>query len=166
MNEQSTTQITQQLARESKELLGQSMVKIDNCLDQLAEEQVWWRPDEKLNSVGNLLLHIEGNLRQWVIAGVKGQADQRDAIPKQELRIRLKSTVDEVGDVIDNVAPMDWLKNREIQGFQVNTIGAVLHTCTHFVGHTHQIIMLTRMQLGDRYRFSWTPDEERGSVPL
>ena len=52
--------------------------RIKHCLRQLSEEQVWWRPSPALNSIGNLILHLCGNLRQWIVAGLGGAADHRN----------------------------------------------------------------------------------------
>src|SRR2546423_14834865 len=79
--------------------------KIERCLERLTDDQLWWRPNEQSNSIGNLLLHLSGNARQWIVCGVGGAADarnrdaefaQRDVIPRGELHSLLKRTLAEV----------------------------------------------------------------------
>ncbi|MDB4778027.1 DUF1572 family protein [bacterium] len=60
----------------------------------------------------------------------------------------------------------DWLKRLNIQGFEVNAHAAITHTTSHFVGHTHQIIFISRMLLGEDYQFHWTPNSDRKNVPI
>ena len=165
----------QQFCELSTELLDQSMVKIRHCLEQLSAEQLWWRPQRSLNSVGNLCLHLAGNLRQWGIVPFSEVADNRDRESEFSSEIRI-STVEVLQRLNDAVAESKQIWNameqkalREsvnIQGFDVTLMHAISHTSSHFVGHTHQIIMLTRMQLGEGYRFQWSADDDRDRVPI
>lgn len=167
--------LSQHLAAEACQLLDQSLVKIDHCLGQLNDEQVWFRPQPSLNSIGNLLLHLAGNLRQWSVVGLGGLPDDRqrpaeftaDARePVGEVMARLRETVADAQQLFRRFDEPTWLEPRAIQGFQTTVLGAVAHTTSHFVGHTHQVILLTRLQLGDRYVLHWRPDGERGDVPI
>ena len=161
--------IDQELARQMIHLLNQAMLKIDHCLNQLNDEQIWWRPNDSMNSIGNLLLHMGGNLRQWAIASIGNQPaardrqsefEQREIIPATELIQQTSQTVLQTGALLKQLSPSAWLEPRTIQGFDVTVAEAIIHTTTHFVGHTHQIILLTRMQLGTEYEFQWTPASE------
>src|SRR5437588_10610321 len=67
-----------EVGREAANELASALGKIKHCLGQLNDEQVWWRSQPSLNSIGNLILHLCGNLRQWIIAGLGGAADARD----------------------------------------------------------------------------------------
>src|SRR5688572_6709918 len=87
---------------EANKELTAALVKIKHCLGQLNEEQVWWRPSESMNSVGNLMLHLAGNLRQWIVSGIGGANDtrnrpgefaERGPIAKAELLRRLEQAV-------------------------------------------------------------------------
>jgi hypothetical protein len=144
--------------------LTSALAKIKHCLGQLTDEQVWWRSRPSLNSVGNLILHLCGNLRQWIVAGLGGAADGRDRpaefaergpIPKDELLRKLEAVVDEARAVLARQTARQLLKRRRIQGFDV----------THFRGHTQEIISLTRLQLGDAYKFAWTPTTPEQGAP-
>src|SRR6516164_123230 len=84
--------------------LTSALARIKHCLGQLTDEQVWWRSRPALNSIGNLILHLCGNLRQWVVAGLGGAADSRDRpaefaergpLPKEELLRMLEAVLDE-----------------------------------------------------------------------
>ncbi|HMO12963.1 MAG TPA: DUF1572 family protein [Pirellulaceae bacterium] len=161
--------------QEFVQLLQQSWAKIDHCFSQLNEAQIWWRPDVDLNSIGNLSLHLAGNLRQWAVASLRGVPDERNRdaefsestqVSKQDLHRLLLETIADATEVICGIRADMWSRELSVQGFRVNVYQALQHTCAHFVGHTHQIILLTRLQLGDRYRFHWTPDGPREVTPI
>lgn len=161
--------------QEASHLLSQSLRKIEHCLGQLDEAQVWQRPFESGNSIGNQLLHLAGNLQQWAVSGVGGTEDNRErekefaatgGLPKSELLFRLKEVVKRSDDVFENLSADQWLAPVTIQGFDVSVHAAISHTTTHFVGHTHQIILTTRLLLGDNYQFHWTPEDDRNTLPI
>src|SRR5215475_15950061 len=90
-------------------LLEDYFVKIASAIDALNDEQVWRRPNESSNSVGNLLLHLSGNVRQWIVSGVGGAEDRRDrasefaargSVSKGELIELLKTTLDQADAVL------------------------------------------------------------------
>jgi len=140
--------------------------KIEHCLNQLDDQQIWWRPAEDMNSIGNLLLHLAGNLRQWVVSGV-GDAvdtrqrqlefDERRLIPKSEVWRRLADVVDEATTALQSASAEELLSKKRVQGNTVTKLGAMMHSVTHFQGHVQEIICLTRQQLGDRYEMQWEP---------
>jgi uncharacterized damage-inducible protein DinB len=135
-------------------LMTDYLPKIERCLESLSDEEVWWRAGEESNSIGNLLLHLSGNARQWIVSGV-GQAadrrarqaefDERATRPRQELMVRLKQTLDEVDDVLDRLPQSELLEQRMIQGHDVTVIEAIFHVVEHFSMHTGQIILLTKI---------------------
>jgi hypothetical protein len=155
--------------------LTRAMGKIKHCLDQLTEEQVWRRAQPALNSIGNLLLHLCGNVRQWIVAGLGGATDVRDRpaefaergpIPKGELLRRLETVVGEAKEVLAGLSARQLLDVRRIQGFDVTGLGALFDSVPHFRGHTQEIIHMTRLQSGDAYQFSWRPaTPEQGATP-
>ncbi len=163
------------IVAEQSGLLDASMRKLHNCLSQLDDGQLWWCPQPAMNSVANLILHMTGNLAQWVISGFTSEPDVRDrtgefqadgGVSRADLLARLESTVAAARGVLQTVTPADLLEPREIQGFSVSGLGAIVHSVTHFVGHVHQVIQLTRLQLGDGYQFEWSPAGSRDQVPL
>lgn len=166
--------LTATLVDDFAHLLDASMKKIRNCLAQLDDGQTWWRPQDSMNSIGNLVLHLGGNLRQWGIVSVLEQQDQRDrdsefaasdGASREQLLTGLTDTVAEAQKVIRSLSPDDLLSKRTIQGFEVTVLEALGHTVTHFTGHTHQIIMLTRLILKDTYKYDWDASQPRTSVP-
>ena len=151
---------------EARNTLAQSLAKIENCLNQLPEADLSWRPHESHNSIQNILLHLCGNLRQWIVCGVPGTVDHRDRPAefadrnprgKAELTALIRSTVQESTDALAACPPERLLEPRTIQGFRTTILSAVFDSVSHFVGHTHQIVYITRLRLGDAYRFQWTP---------
>ena len=150
------------LACASEFLLGDYLPKIERCLEKLTDEQIWWRANEESNSIGNLILHLCGNARQWIICGVGGQPDnrnrdaefaQRDVIARDELLTLLRSTLTEIETTLRTLDPSLLLEHRQIQGHDVNLLNAIFHVTEHFSMHTGQIIMLTKMITGTNLRF-------------
>lgn len=159
-------QLSQGMRQGACRSLDGSMRKIGHCLDQLSEEQIWWRPAEGMNSIGNLMLHLAGNLRQWVVAGVGGAVDQRDrpseftadrTLSKEELWNQLELVVEEAKQAILATSDADLIRQRLIQNFEVSGIEAIFDSVPHFQGHAQEIICLSRQQLGDAYEFNWVP---------
>jgi uncharacterized damage-inducible protein DinB len=127
--------------------------KIERCVERLTDAQVWWRANEESNSVGNLLLHLEGNARQWIVCGVGGASDKRDRdrefdererLPRERLLSALRATLEEVDGVLARLDPTALLESRNIQGLDVTVLAAVFHVVEHFSMHTGQIILLTK----------------------
>ena len=155
--------------------LAACLDRIRHCLQQLDDKQVWWRPNESLNSIANLLLHLSGNLRQWIVAGVGGAPDsrnrpeefaQREPIPKVELWRRLEAVVSEADAVLARLTDEQLLEPRRIQGFDETVLSALFDTLAHLNGHTQEIVLMTRLQLGTAYTFAWAPaTPEQGAPP-
>ena len=142
------------IARASEYLVGDYLPKIEHCVAKLTDEQIWWRPNEESNSIGNLILHLCGNARQWIVCGVGGQPStrdrdaefaQREVIQRDELVNLLRSTLAEVKASLVTVDPAILLERRQIQGHDVDVLEAIFHVTEHFSMHTGQIIMLAKM---------------------
>lgn len=143
-------------------LVGEYLPKIERCLERLSDEQIWWRPNEESNSIGNLVLHLCGNARQWIVSGVGGAADarvrdaefaQRELIPAVELLTLLRTTVSDVAAVLENLPPETLLEQRTIQGSNVDTLEAIFHVTEHFSMHAGQIFLLTKLLTATDLRF-------------
>lgn len=128
--------------------------KIERCLEKLSDEQMWWRANPESNSIGNLLLHISGNARQWIVCGLGGETDQRARqaefderriIGRDELLSRLRKTVLDFDGVLSTFDPELLLKEYPIQGTEATALEAIFHVTEHFSMHTGQIILLTKM---------------------
>lgn len=136
--------------------------KIERCLEKLSDDQVWWRPNPDSNSIGNLVLHLSGNARQWIVSGVGGGSDARDRaqefaerslIPRAELMKRLSQAVAEVDAVLAQLDLATLLEPRRIQDCDVSVLDAIFHVVEHFSMHTGQIVMMTKMMTGSDLRF-------------
>jgi uncharacterized damage-inducible protein DinB len=150
------------ISRAEEFLSGDYLPKIERCLEKLTDEQIWWRANEESNSIGNLILHLCGNARQWLICGLGAEPDrrvrdaefaQRELIARKELLGLLRSTLAEIGNVLHSVDPATLLERREIQGHDVDVLEAIFHVTEHFSMHTGQIIMLTKLLTGSDLRF-------------
>lgn len=151
---------------EARQTLAGAMKKIENCLQQLRDEDVWWRQHESHNSIQNIVLHLCGNVRQWIVHGVGEAADVRERaaefadrrpLAKAELLARLRETLADADRALVEFSPDKLLEPRRIQGFETTLLAAIFDSVSHFVGHTHQILYITRLRLGDNYRFQWEP---------
>jgi uncharacterized damage-inducible protein DinB len=127
--------------------------KIRTCLDLLDEEEFWRRGSENENSVGNMLLHLSGNVRQWIISGLGGSVDKRErskefsarsAMPKGDALGLLQDTISEAVSVMKRTTTEDLLTERTIQGFRQTGLQAILHVVEHFSYHTGQIVFVTK----------------------
>lgn len=146
------------LARSRELLAGHYLPRVERCLERLSEEEIWRRVAPDSNSVGNLLLHLAGNLRQWVVSGLGGaedvrrrqdEFDERGPVPRAELLARLRATVEEAAQVLSRLPPESLLERRRIQTLDVSVLEAVYHAVEHFSMHTGQIILLTKMMKGE-----------------
>lgn len=154
--------------------LDSALKRIEHCLGQLNDEQVWRRSQPSLNSIGNLILHLCGNVRQWIVSGVGGASDVRNrpaefaeqgSIPKEELVRRLEAVVEEAKGILVRVDARQLAEMRRIQGFDVTGAAAIFDSVPHFRGHTQEIVHMTRLQLGDAYQFAWTPATPEQGAP-
>ena len=143
-------------------LLGHYLPKIERCLEKLTNEQIWWRANEESNSIGNLILHLCGNARQWIVSGVGGQPDarvrdaefeQREVISRDQLLTLLRSTLSEIETVLRTLDPSTLLEHRQIQGHDVDLLEAIFHVTEHFSMHAGQIFLLTKLLTATDLRF-------------
>jgi hypothetical protein len=131
--------------------------EIERCLDELAGDDIWWRPNDASNSIGNLVLHLCGNVTMWILGGVgrlpferdrQQEFDERRSIPAGELRGRLRGVVERADEVMRGVGADELLSRRQIQGYDVTVLEAIYHVVEHFGMHTGQIILLSKARLG------------------
>ena len=128
--------------------------KIRLAVQALPPAAVWWRPNAGSNSIGNLLLHLAGNVRQWVVSGVGGDRDdrdrasefaRRDGLTADELLATLNASVAAADAVLAGLTAGDLGARRTIQGRDVTVFEAVFHVVEHFSMHTGQIILLAKV---------------------
>jgi uncharacterized damage-inducible protein DinB len=145
-----------------KFLTDEYLPKIERCLEKLTDEQIWWRPNPESNSIGNLLLHLSGNARQWIVCGLgdvpdervrQAEFDERRNIPRDELIPLLRGTVKAVDDTLAAFAPERLLDRFKIQGTDSTALAAIFHVTEHVSMHTGQIILLTKLLSGSDLQF-------------
>ncbi|HET8550289.1 MAG TPA: DinB family protein [Bryobacteraceae bacterium] len=138
----------------SAKKLRQLESRIQTCLERLSDEQIWMREAETQNAAGNLVLHLCGNVRQWILSAIGGQADTRtrDAefaarggITATELKERLAATVAEAASVIESLTDMRLRERVRVQGYELSVLEAIYHVIEHFAQHTGQIIFATKL---------------------
>jgi len=141
------------ISRSRYHLTEDFLPKIERCLDQLTDEQIWWRPNEQSNSIGNLLLHLSGNARQWIVCGIGGAPDardrdaefaQRDRIARDDLHSLLQRTLADVDATLAQFDASQLIERRTIQGSDVSVLEAILHVVEHFSMHVGQIVYITK----------------------
>jgi len=154
--------IEQTLIEFSSSKLRQLCARIEACLGKLADDQIWWRAGEHSNAIGNLCLHLAGNVRQWILHGVGGAEDVRTrdaefaatgAMIRDELLGCLRETVDAACVVLDTLPRKRLLETITPQNYTVTVCEAILHVVEHFAQHTGQIILLTKALTGEDLGF-------------
>jgi hypothetical protein len=150
---------------EARRQLDGCLDKIRHCADQLDESQLWWRLDDGRNSVGNLLLHLAGNIGQRFGSTIGGDPDRRDRaaefaergpIARKEVMRRLDASFDRARAVLDGFDPdrvVDPRTYPTTKGpVEATVLAVTLRSLLHLAGHTQEIIAMTKNQLGDAYR--------------
>jgi uncharacterized damage-inducible protein DinB len=161
----------------SAKKLRQLCSRIETCLGTLHQDEVWARGGDNENAMGNLVLHLCGNLRQWIVSGVGGQPDIRDrdaefsaqgGVSAFELVQRLHATVEEAAAVVGAVPPERLTERIVVQKYDVTVLEAIYHVVEHFSMHTGQIIFATKMLTGsdlDFYRHLRTTSAHGHTTP-
>ena len=133
--------------------LSWNLERIARCLDELTEEQVWQRPNESSNSVGNQVLHLCGNIRQWILTGLGGQPDVRQrndefaasgGIRKAELLAQITEVVNSSIVVINEQTEAEIGMERNVQAYKHDGVFILMHVVEHLSYHTGQIIFWTK----------------------
>lgn len=137
-----------------RKLLEEYWPRMRSCVESLTDEQVWWRPNDSSNSIGNLLLHLNGNVRQWLIGSFGRLNDTRDRpaefnernpVPAAALLNQLSATMQQASEVLSGLNESDLLTRFEIQGYKVTGLDAIYQVVEHFGFHHGQIVYITKM---------------------
>jgi uncharacterized damage-inducible protein DinB len=159
------------------EKLTQLCSRVETCLGKLTADQIWMRGSENQNAVGNLVLHLNGNVRQWILSGVYGQPNARHrdeefaargGIGPEVLGTLLRGTVDEALMIIRSLPAERLAERTTIQGHDVTVLEAIFHVVEHFSGHTSQIIFIAKMVTGEDlgfYSYLSKPQSRSGNTP-
>ena len=144
-----------------RRLLDEYFPKIKKCMDELDDADIWWRAHESDNSIGNLILHLSGNIRQWIITGIGGAKDvrnrplefsERRQITKTELLDLFETTVTEADRVLKKFDPAQLLEIRHFQKWDTTCLDAISHVVEHVAQHLGQIIYITKLRKGKDLR--------------
>ena len=154
---------------ESRRLLTREYpAKLRRALDELPTGDLWWRPDPACNSVGNLLLHLAGNVRQWVVHGLGGAEDVREravefsrtgGLDLEEVWRRLEASLRDADAVLAELDPATLGEPMRIQGMETTGLAALYHVVEHFSMHTGQILYLVKMRTGRDLGFYQVDDQ-------
>ncbi len=143
--------------------------QIIKSLESLPDQDIWWRPNPASNSVGNLVLHLSGNVRQWIISGIGGAADirtrdkefsEQGPLPRQGLVALLRSTVNDACRVLARTPADSLTQAFSRQGFQTTRHAAVTRVVEHFAYHTGQIVYVTKLKTARDLHFTHLPKEK------
>lgn len=145
-----------------RKLLEQYWPRLRKAVEPLSQEQIWWRPNEASNSIGNLILHLNGNVWQWMVASFNGLDDRRDRpaefsatgdLSASDLLARLGGTMEEAAKVLSRLSDEDLRATRHIQGYTVSGLAAVYQVVEHFGLHYGQILYVTKALEGSDLGF-------------
>lgn len=136
-----------------RRLIKESIPRAIKCLGMLSETQIWHRPNEQSNSVGNLVLHCCGNARQWILATMGGGEDRRERddefdeegpLPTAELVSLLEALAVDLESLISSLTPEAMTQIYRVQGFDETGIGILIHVAEHFSYHVGQITYVVK----------------------
>jgi uncharacterized damage-inducible protein DinB len=146
--------ITNEFIEQSIIRLNENIPRIEKCLNELSEDEIWQKPNESSNSIGNLILHINGNTTQYIISSIGHNADKRNrdeefsasgGSNKEDLFEKISSTVKQAVGVLRKTDEAELLRVRTVQGFEMSGVDIVVHVVEHFSYHTGQIVFWTKM---------------------
>ena len=131
--------------------------KLLHCVEQMPDEDIWWRPNEVSNSIGNLILHLCGNIRQWIVAGIGGGDFQRNRdaeftargpIPRKELVRLLQESINAVEGVLAGISGERLLNRHHVQKYDPTELQMIYHVVEHFSYHLGQILYIYKLRTG------------------
>jgi uncharacterized damage-inducible protein DinB len=132
------------------------------CIDHLSDSDLWWRPNDTSNSIGNLVLHLDGNMRQWILETLGGTESYRDRdgefaargpMPKPELRAKIESAVRDVVSFLESFDTEKLQVRHHVQAYDVTALQAIYHVVEHFSYHLGQIIYIYKLRSGGDPKF-------------
>ncbi len=146
--------IAEEFIEQSINRIRENTPRINKCLDELNEGDIWLRSNESSNSIGNIILHLCGNIRQYIISSLGNAPDIRErdkefsatgGLNKNELLNKLSATVEDAVNVIKNCDEKSLLKIHSVQGFSISGMGIIIHVTEHYSYHTGQIAFWTKL---------------------
>lgn len=140
-----------------RRVFQESVPRIKKCLSMLTEEEVWYRPNSQTVSIGNLVLHLCGNARQWVVSGLgnepdtrvrQAEFDERGPLPTTDLLRKLDATMADVEQVLSRITTEDLLQTHRAQGFEETGVAILIHVTEHLSYHVGQITYAVKSRKG------------------
>ena len=128
--------------------------QIRTCVEELSDEQLWWRPNEQSNSVGNLVLHVSGSMRHYLSRGVGGLQYNRDRpaefaergpIPRAQLLAVFDETIDQAAQVFGALDGARLLDPTDEPDYVPTIFDTIINIAIHLATHTGQIVFITKM---------------------
>ena len=151
--------LARQFLDDSRAFLTQDYLpKIERCVAQLTEKQIWARENDASNSIGNLMLHLAGSSRYWAVEVIGGKSigrvrqrefDQRAPISPEQLLADLRAAVSEVDREVAKLSANTLLEPRTSHEEKSTVLWCVYHIVEHFSMHTGQILTMTKALVGD-----------------
>ncbi len=144
-----------ELKKETIFRLQESVERILKCIELLEDTDIWYQPNENSNSVHNLILHLCGNIGQYINAGLGAKTDTRNReseflnnhkYDKSILKGLISDAVKDAIKVIEDLDISQLLKKYDIQGFNLTGIAVLVHVVEHTSYHVGQITYFTKIQ--------------------
>lgn len=158
-----TSTVSRLLTETANKTLREHVGRIESCVGRLAEDQIWARDSDNANSIGNLMLHLAGNVRQWIVSGLGGSPDARNrdaefaargGTAAQDLLQCLKTAIEEAAGIIQALDDERLIRTYAIQEvYHVSGVEALVHVVEHFGQHTGQIVFATKLLTGEDLGF-------------
>jgi uncharacterized damage-inducible protein DinB len=157
------------IARSTHHLENEFLPRLEKALAALDESDLWWRPNADTTSIGHLLQHLEGNVRQWILSGMGGEADHRERgrefelneeMDKEQLFTRLHTTVTRACHLMKALDESALARKFIIQDFETTGLGAIYHIVEHFAWHVGQITWIAKARAGEGHGIVYYDDEK------
>jgi uncharacterized damage-inducible protein DinB len=129
--------------------------QIGECLDVITDEDIWWRPDEKSNALGNIMLHLIGSNRLYIGYGVGARALERDRAaeftargnPRRDVVVDAwNETVHMMRQVFDALQPSQMMERTDRTGKTTTIASILLHASHHTAAHMGQVVWITKLR--------------------
>lgn len=167
----SSTELVRLISRGWQNNVRRYFARVSACLEQLSDEEIWWRPNAASNSVGNLVLHMTGSLQQWVVSGLGGVPHRRDRnqefserglIARARLIRRLRGVVDDACRVFSGASAQTLCRTCTVAGREVIGYEAAADAVVHFAHHAGQILYITKRKRGKDLGFTAVAGSSHG----
>jgi len=142
------------IAEIKRRLFEENIPRLKKCLAKLSDDQIWFRPNNASNSLGNLVLHLQGNVRQWVVSGLgknpdvrerQQEFDERGPVPTTKMLADMDQLMREVDQILNKITHEDLLEVRNVQGYQESGLSILVHITEHFSYHVGQMTYIVKM---------------------